>query len=302
MIPDLSKLLENRLKVPFKSGLTFWTGGLLAWIHHTGLTSFYKWCIELKPMQISFYIFAILLVMGLGAVLVKRSDLFVLRLLEGYHWPGWLCSWFVRIKESWVYENKTERFNYLTNKSFQDPQSMTRKEREEHAALDTELMHLPDIEYRMPTRLGNILRSAELRPKEKYGLDAFICFPRVWLLLPPDVKEALAKARDELDSTTHIWIWSILFISWGILAIWAIPAGLLLTVLAYRWMLRSAGIYGQLIESVFDVYRPLLYQSLRWPLPGNPSEEHSQGEKLTAYLWRGSDQTVPEFAGSNSTR
>ncbi len=86
----------------------------------------------------------------------------------------------------------------------------------------------------------------------------------------------------------------------GGLAFWAVPVGLLLTLLAYRWMLMAAETYGQLVESAFDVYRPLLYQSLRWPLPLNPSEEHEQGKKVTAYLWRGSDQPSPEFVNGKS--
>jgi len=46
-------------------------------------------------------------------------------------------------------------------------------------------MHTPaESDRHMPTKLGNILRAAELRSKDKYGLDAVICWPRLWLLLP----------------------------------------------------------------------------------------------------------------------
>jgi hypothetical protein len=41
-----------------------------------------------------------------------------------------------------------------------------------------------------------------------------------------------------------------------------------------------------------DLYRPLLCQALRWPLPTNPQEERELGKALTEYLWRGSVHTL----------
>jgi hypothetical protein len=35
---------------------------------------------------------------------------------------------------------------------------------------------------------------------------------------------------------------------------------------------------------------------LRWPLPTNPKEEHLEGQRLTTYLWRGSDDPDPTFS------
>ena len=44
-----------------------------------------------------------------------------------------------------------------------------------------------------------------------------------------------------------------------------------------------------------DLHRTALYQQLRWPLPTDPKQEHSQGEHLTSYLWRGSHDPDPTF-------
>jgi len=87
----------------------------------------------------------------------------------------------------------------------------------------------------------------------------------------------------------------------GIITIWAVPVGLLLTLLSYRWMLQAAEIYGELIESAFDIHRILLYKSLRWHLPENPADEHKQGKIITAYLFRGSDTTEPKFTNNINT-
>ncbi|NJL87328.1 MAG: hypothetical protein HC886_17260 [Leptolyngbyaceae cyanobacterium SM1_1_3] len=41
------------------------------------------------------------------------------------------------------------------------------------------------------------------------------------------------------------------------------------------------------IEASFDLYRHLLYKSLRWQLPDDPAVERRVGKELTRYLWRG---------------
>lgn len=56
----------------------------------------------------------------------------------------------------------------------------------------------------------------------------------------------------------------------------------------YTWILDAANLYADLIKATFDLYRHLLYASLRWQLPTEPSEERRVGEQLTEYLFRGS--------------
>ena len=69
---------------------------------------------------------------------------------------------------------------------------------------------------------------------------------------------------------------------------WAWAAAAIGMYLAYRWALLAADVYSDLLESAFDVYRTALYRAARWPLPLNAEDEHSSGEKLTQYFWRGS--------------
>ena len=89
----------------------------------------------------------------------------------------------------------------------------------EKSLLYQRLRRFPDEQqYFMPTRLGNLLKAAELRPLSKYGLDSVICWPRIWLLLPESAKTELVNARADLDTGARIWSWSILFLVW---IIWA---------------------------------------------------------------------------------
>lgn len=109
--------------------------------------------------------------------------------------------------------------------------------------------------------MGNILRAAERKPSEKYGLDAVICWSRLWLLLPDTVKQDLQAARADLNTAARVWLWSILFCGWAflawnpatpfltnLLALWPL-LGLLSVGLAYQWAIAAAQTYGELIES-----------------------------------------------------
>jgi hypothetical protein len=175
-------------------------------------------------------------------------------------------------------------------------QGLTLKEAEEQARLDWRLRQFPSrLDRLMPTTLGNILRAAETRPQEKYGLDAILCWSRLWLVLPDAVKTSLQEARAELNVGAQVWLWSMLFVVWGFYAWWAIPAGLLFALLTYRWMLSTAAAYGDLVEAAFDLHRMELYKSLRLPLPEDPQDELQKGAEMTTYLLGGYRQDKPKF-------
>ena len=139
----------------------------------------------------------------------------------------------------------------------------------------------------MPTKLGNILRAAENRPSERYGLVTTICWPCLWLLLPDDTKKEITEARATLDTAARIIFWSILFLVWTFWAWWVPLVTIVVAFWAYRWALSAAEVYGDLLEAAFDLHRFSLYEALRFPSPNDTSEEKKRGEQLTAYLFYG---------------
>jgi hypothetical protein len=234
-----------------------------------------------------------LLVIAVSAAIVQRLELAVLRCLEGYWVPllNPVRRWLVGRIETAGSKAKQER-----QQLFDRYASLTSEEMDKLVRLDWQRKQTPKQSDRlMPTRLGNILRAAERRPLEKYGLETVICFPRLWLLLPAEVKAELSEARSRLNSMVRIWMWSVLFLGWGYYSLWAIAVALGAAWFAYGWMLDAAAVYGDLLESVFDLYRTLLYKSLRLPLPKNPTEELLSGKALTDYLWRGFVEPEPIF-------
>ncbi len=280
------KLAEQWVATLLTPAVVFWAGGAAAALQRYGWpTLSTQFSHYPEPLQIGLLVATLSLITA-SAFVVQRFDLPVLRWLEGY-WPRWLRPlrhWCIRraIRHSeWV----SDRWQTLARL---DPAHLTPDQRDELIQLDWQQLHTPLANQMMPTRLGNILRAAEQRPLEKYGLDAIICWSRLWLLLPDAVKQDLQAARADLNAAARIWLWSLLFTLWSAAgALWAIPLGLLSALYAYRWAIAAAQTYGDLIEASFDLYRHLLYQSLRWQLPADPAEERRVGQQLTTYLWRG---------------
>jgi len=293
------KLAERWSAALLTPAFVFWLGGLTAFLWHFGWNRLEIWLTgKSDPIQIALLVIS-LLVVAASAFVVQQFELPVIRFLEGY-WPSWMRPLRRRLlqrQRQWLRQKEQRWQNLVTQ---QDKQSLAPEEMDEFVALDWQLRRLPARPERlMPTRLGNLLRAAEEQPLNKYGLDAVICWPRLWLVLPDEVRKELQESRSQLNTAARVWLWSLLFLFWTVWAWWVILFALLSAVFAYRWMLNTAETYADLLESAFDLHRIALYQSLRWSLPANPAEELQMGRQLTEYLWRGSNQTKPDFTNSN---
>lgn len=288
------KMAESWVAAIMTPAFAFWAGALGAHVWRFGSVNLRSWFNQQPQLTQIAMLIGGLLVVATSGVIVQRFDLSALRLLEGY-WPTQLRTlsrWLIA-RQTAKLDRAQARFDELANKGWQN---INGDERSEYLALDWRLMLVPPTEdRRLPTRLGNAMRAAELRPFTKYGLDSVVCWPRLWLLLPDSVKTDLTEARSVLDSAARLWVWSLLFVIWTIWAWWAAPVGLLCAFFAYRWGVDAAEVYGSLLDSTFDLHRTLLYRSLRWPLPLNPADERKLGEQLTSYLWRGSEKSSPLF-------
>lgn len=292
------KLAEQWVANLLAPAFVFWSGGLLAYIQCHGwqpIASIFPDS-KLEALQIGI-IAGILTLIYISALIVQRFDTEILRGLEGYWYSGiskvsirnWLTIRHIekqkRLLELW----------YPLRKKFK-AKTLTAPDRAEYIRCDRALRQYPtDKTDFLPTHLGNILRAAERRPYDRYGLDAIVCWSRLWLLLPETARKDIQEARFTLNNGVRVFAWSILFLVWSIWSVWVIPLALLSALFAYCWILDSAILYGELIESVFDLYRPNLYQYLRFPLPTNPAEERAIGLQITEYLFRGSERPTPAF-------
>lgn len=280
--------------------IIFWLGGLLCWISsHGGASDLRKlagWAArQSAPVQLVILITALLGVAASG-VIVQRLAVVGLHLIEGY-WPP-LAGRLSRRRTGRI----AAKAEVLEGK-FQDlagpvleSKSATAAQRAEFTEIDQQLRRIPaDGDY-LPTKTGNILRAGERRPAEKYGLDAVVVWPRLWLLVPADTRSELSQARSALDSAVASLIWGLFFVGFTVLAWWALPVAVVVVLAMYLyWIPDRAAVFADLLESAFDIHRSLLYRSQRWPLPENPRDEHASGEQITSYLMRGLDGATPTF-------
>ena len=323
------KLAEQWVATLLTPAFVFWLGGFAAILQRRGwseLISTFKSYPE--PLQIALLV-AALCIIAASAFIIQRFDFTVLRFLEGYGplWPRplkrWRISKYRKLKAKYdtrrndlreIETQQKAKFNTLETKiRDQGGNTLTQAETTEYRQLYEQILssdqqeellelikrlgEMPKANTNlMPTRLGNLLRTAERKPLEKYGLDAVICWSRLWMLLPEAVKKDLQEARADLNTAARVWLWSLLFCGWTVVGwnfqspwhtnIWTLwpLVGIFAAWFAYQWAIAAASLYGELIEAAFDLHRHLLYQSLRWNLPPDPTVEKRVGAELTRYL------------------
>jgi hypothetical protein len=288
------KFAEQWIATLLTPAFVFWAGGCVAAIQRFGWQPVSSWFIPLpEPLQIA-SLFGIFCVVALSGFVIQRFDLTTLRFLEGY-WPSLLKPLQKNLvkRQAKKIESIEKRFQDLSNC---DLSSLSPDDRSTKVRLDAQLMRSPSPHDLMPTRLGNLLRATERRPTERYGLDAIIIWPRLWLLLPDNTRKDLQEARADLNTAARIWLWSMLFSLWTPFAWWALPVGILAAGFSYYvWLLDAATTYADLIDATFDLHRVLLYKALRWPYPTDAAAELKLGQEMTEYIWRGSDSAVLQF-------
>ncbi|MGD0703544.1 MAG: hypothetical protein ABSA02_27130 [Trebonia sp.] len=313
--------LSDRLAAISAPALIFWLGGLLAWsCAHGGSHALARpatWLSRQATFAQVVIVAVVLVGIAASAVLVSLLTTPALRLLEGY-WPGWASPLRRRLIQRVILRgaDADEQWQQVAGQLFEanagaDTEAgadLDKTASAKRVAMRAELLakygrlerardRRPSrpVHY-LPTKTGNILRAAETRPRDRYGLDAVAVWPRLWLVLPDSTKQEISGARTALNSAVAASIWGILFlvfIPWTILAL---PIGLAVCAAAVLvWVPARAWVFCQLVVAAFDVHRTLLYQQLRWPLPVTPYDEQLRGKEVSSYLQKGSDDTAPTF-------
>ena len=157
-----------------------------------------------------------------------------------------------------------------------------------------------DIDYVMPTALGNAFAKIEEYPYERYGMDAIVYWPRLVAVIPEDYQSQLANLKATLDFFLNLSLLAGLF-GLGALAIgvWfrIIPVfvyGLLALVVAYgvyRLAVASTRDLGELTMSCFDLFRGALLENLLGKYdvhePVNLIAEQQLWQSLASFIRRG---------------
>jgi hypothetical protein len=295
---SISGKLAERITAELVAPATvFWAAGLGAWILDDGWDDsggrLVRWFSGLSGVE------QILVAAGaLGGLIVSAAvgehlARSVLRVLEGY-WPRGFGR--LRARATAARARRIERAETRLSdlEAARRNNGLAPDEALEFARLDAKLRRVPAApDLRMPTRLGDILRSGETWPRQKYGLDGVVCWPRLWLVLAEPARTDLAQARRELDHSVAIGMWGALVVVWAPLTWWALPTAAIVASAAYLRTIRAAEVFADLVEAAFDVYRDSLYSRVGVAFPAARADERRAGEALTAYLWRGDPPAEP---------
>jgi hypothetical protein len=169
----------------------------------------------------------------------------------------------------------------------------------------------------MPTRLGNVFKSAELYPALRYGMDGALFWPRLYAILPDRVAAGLAEARSTVERLlTLSWLSGIfaittstyLLVAHGpwLLYLCCLLGGLLIAYACYLAAIRAADGYTERVRAAFDVYR----RELAVKLDGESATlDRAQWKAVGQFWFRGlppetqvlpEEPTQPELARTRS--
>jgi hypothetical protein len=228
---------------------------------------------------------------GLALQSVARG---AIRLMEGY-WPAAVASVADRRRSalSTRAARQAEELRALAARPLAD---LTGAEAQRRARLERLYRQVPGAaRSRMPTRLGNLLRASELRTSQRYGLDAVVCWPRLWLLLPDQSRKEVSGAYAGVTIAAQVVVCGVAILPLAVWAWWAVPAGLMTVAIGHLATVRVCETFAVLVESCYDLHRRLLYAALHWPVPTDPADERRRGRQITTYLVAGSKRAVPTF-------
>jgi len=159
------QILQRWALTVLTPAFVFWIGGLVAWVWQFGWAPIEEWIAQQSDAVIIVVAVGGLLIVTASAAVAQRFILPMLRLAEGY-WPrplDFARRALIARNMKQITEGK-ERWRKLDSRGLDE---LTAEELQEHARLDQQLMRFPTADNLvMPTRLGNILRSAEIRPKD----------------------------------------------------------------------------------------------------------------------------------------
>ena len=153
-------------------------------------------------------------------------------------------------------------------------------------------------------RLGNILRSAEAYPEDRYGIDTLILWTRLAILLPAHLLADIERVIMQYQLPLVISAWSAVLASCSLALVWSGEIWAFFTIFAtasvtslasYYWSLPAAEHYGIAIRSVFDVYRHELHE--KWDGILTADLDKQDFDRLRHFILTGSAHATGDGMG-----
>jgi len=219
------------------------------------------------------------------ANLLANASIWIIQLFEGYALPDWID----RHGRSYWYKK--------AKAAVEPPKDPARDMKYPLPAPGRELRYT-DV---AATRLGNVLRSAETYPEARYGAPALRVWPRLYHLLPQELRTSVEEAQTAMEFMLVVAFLSGLFGPPATVYLMSVeaPTGWVLAAsvgsavvayVAYLGALAPAGLYADSIRTAFDAHRMKVLEALQVPRPATVAEERRTWDHLISRLDRGTGQ------------
>lgn len=234
--------------------------------------------------QVLFCALVLLCCAAIGALIRAASE--PARLVWSGEWPRWFEPLARRLtarrKQRW----DVLQAQLVARRAQVPPQERSAALLRELADLSRRRDRIALAEPTRPTFTGDSLVATGTRVFHQYGVDLGTCWPRMWVLLPVDVRDELRAARARLDTAVAASVWAGCYL---VLACFWWPAAFIAAgaVLA-AWMRgrTAAADLAEMIESTVDVYLRRLAAELGVTVPDGPLD-HRTGVTVTRIARKG---------------
>lgn len=149
----------------------------------------------------------------------------------------------------------------------------------------------PDLDQVRPTRLGNVLDSAEHQAGSQYGMDAIQVVPQLLFIAPANHVEYVSNQRSQLDLAIRMAFISLAASITAVLFLWNDDLWVLIAIvpyalayLSYLGAIVAARNYGSALDNLINLDRFTLYEQLHLELPATTKKEREANKELTALL------------------
>lgn len=157
----------------------------------------------------------------------------------------------------------------------------------------------PLLDQIMPTRLGNILRRAEIQAGSQYGMDALKSVPHLLMIAPEKHASYVNDQRTLLDLAVRMTFLSAAATGTAVLFLW--PYGLwvlvalfpyAITYLSYRGAVVAARHYGSALSLLINLNRFRLYEELHLQLPATTDDERDLNASMAQLFAYDIDESI----------
>jgi hypothetical protein len=283
-----------------------------AWLHSPSWGHAFKSLASLGIAGIALLAFA-----SIGfALLIHPIQFAVVQFFEGY-WGTSSLAQAIRSQRIIQYQHRCRKLNKEIRSARSqltvwkdDPEVETTPLRSRMAEASRIRKTFPaDLDHVMPTRLGNVLRRAEVQAGSQYNMDSLQVVPHLLLIAPANHVDYVNDQRSQLDLAVRMTFVSALASATAILFLWpyglwvliaAIPYAL--AYLSYRGSVVAASHYGSALDTLINLDRFILYKELHLKLPESTKEERKTNTRMAELFSYSPDESISyEHPSADST-